>query len=263
MSTTISTTTQNTLDPFQEAQKSPIFPIIKSYLDTVITKKGNAPTDEQKKNFILECVANKLNPIKKQAYLIGYDSYSGPSFATIVSISGQTSIAARTGLYAGVDQPQFFYNNNQLISCSVTVYKIVQGIRCGFTGNAYMKERIQTKDVWIDGRNTGNKVPTEQWVKQPKTMIEKCARAAALRNAFPEELGNFYDETEMPPTDVQVKEIKTLTARQSVAKLVEKLENKQGFYNKLAEKYSVESIEDLTDQQIDELLAKFREKATK
>lgn len=188
--TTISTTTSNPL--IEQAKANPLYPVISAYLDTVKTRKGTEPTEAQKENFILEAIANQLNPIKKQAYLIGYDTKDGANFSTIVSISGLTSIAARTREYAGIDQPRFTFNGAKLESCSVTVYRIVNSEKCAFVGNAYYDERVQKT---YDGK------PTEQWAKQPRTMLEKCARAAALRNAFPEQLGSFYDEAEMPPVE--------------------------------------------------------------
>jgi hypothetical protein len=39
--------------------------------------------------------------------------------------------------------------------------------------------------------------PNEMWKKRPRGQLEKCAEAAALRAAFPEELGNDYAAEEM------------------------------------------------------------------
>jgi hypothetical protein len=43
----------------------------------------------------------------------------------------------------------------------------------------------------------GLNVPNEKWQKAPFQMLEKCAEAASLRRAFPEELGNAYTAEEM------------------------------------------------------------------
>lgn len=192
---TISTTLIQTLS----AKNNDLYQVVNSYLGTVQTSKGATPTTTQKENFLIECMVNNLNPIKKQAYLLGYDTKSGASFSTIISISGFTSIAQRTGAYAGVSQPRWAYKKDGKIDyCSITVQKIVKGILCEFAGQAYMDERVQTKPEYSNGQATGRQIPTGGWANQPRTMLEKCAKASALRNAFPEELGDKYDEVEMP-----------------------------------------------------------------
>ena len=118
--------------------------------------------------------------------------------------------AARTGLYAGMDpaqwgedtseefggEPKFewdegerkkvakgTYANLKLtypIWCDVTVYRIVQGLRCAFpSGRVYWKEIYATA-----GRDTS--LPNEMWRKRTRGQLEKCAEALALRRAFPE-----------------------------------------------------------------------------
>jgi phage recombination protein Bet len=174
---------------------TPIANLLNTYLETVKTSKGTPPSEADKINFVTFCLSNNLNPIKKQAYLMGYDTKNGPSFSTIVSISGYTAIAMQTGLCAGIDQPRFTYNGNILDSCSVTVYRLVKNEKCGFTGTAYFSERVGKK---FDGSLT------EPWAKQPKTMLEKCAKAAALRNAFPDQLSGVYTEDEMPKADIEI-----------------------------------------------------------
>ena len=196
MSNQITTTT---LVQTLQTKNTELFQVVNSYLGTVQTSKGATPTTTQKENFLIECMVNNLNPIKKQAYLLGYDTKSGASFSTIISISGFTSIAQRTGAYAGVSQPRWAYKKDGKIDyCSITVQKIVKGILCEFTGQAYMDERVQTRPEYSNGQSTGRQIPTGGWANQPRTMLEKCARASALRNAFPEELGDKYDEVEMP-----------------------------------------------------------------
>lgn len=207
-------------------QNPHLFQVVSSYLDTVKTKSGIEPTQLQKQNFLLECISYDLNPIKKQAYLVGYDkkvkskdgSWSTEaSFTTIIGIQGLTSIANKSGVYAGVTQPRFSHKpNGELDTCTITVKKIVQGLVCEFSGQAYFDERVQMTEVYENGKSTGKFKPNEGWSKQPKTLLEKCAKASALRNAFPEILGDKYIIDEMAKSDIlEVKnEVKYITQEQ-------------------------------------------------
>lgn len=53
--------------------------------------------------------------------------------------------------------------------------------------------------VWLDF--AGYAQSTDLWKKIPGTMIEKCARVAALRKAYPEAFGGLYVKEEMPPEE--------------------------------------------------------------
>jgi phage recombination protein Bet len=53
--------------------------------------------------------------------------------------------------------------------------------------------------VWLDF--SGYVQQTPLWSKIPTTMIEKCARVAALRKAYPEAFGGLYVREEMPPEE--------------------------------------------------------------
>jgi hypothetical protein len=74
-------------------------------------------------------------------------------------------------------------------SCAVTVYRIMPGGRMPFTEPVY----------WLEAyaRQGKSELPNEMWCKRARGQLQKCAKAAALRAAFPEELGNEYSAEEM------------------------------------------------------------------
>ncbi len=74
--------------------------------------------------------------------------------------------------------------------CQVIVYRLVQGVRCPFSVKIRWKETYKTA-----GRD--NPAPNEMWKTRPFAQLEKCAEAAALRAAFPEEIGSDYIIDEM------------------------------------------------------------------
>lgn len=74
--------------------------------------------------------------------------------------------------------------------CKFTVYRMVQGVRCPFTVRVFWKETYSR----MGSRNS--KLPTDVWIRRPKSQLEKCAKAAALRAAFPEEVSYVAEEME-------------------------------------------------------------------
>jgi len=124
------------------------------------------------------------NFLQKDVYAISY----GASYSLVTSIDWARKIAMSSGL-AGKDAPTYQIDDNgNVISCSVTVYKVVEGLRCGFTSLVFFKEYSTGKNLWTS---------------KPMTMIAKVAEMHALRMAFPEKLDKAYTEEEMTPIKVE------------------------------------------------------------
>lgn len=142
----------------------------------------------------------QLDPLTKQIYAIPYKNRrTGVVTLTIMtSIDGARAVAARTETYAGVDAPVYTYNEHGRIQeCSVTVYRIVQGVRCPFINQVDFSEY-----------NTGEKV----WASKPKTMIAKVAEMGALRKAFPQQFSKIYESAEI--NNEPIEEIETVSGEQ-------------------------------------------------
>jgi len=75
--------------------------------------------------------------------------------------------------------------------CQITVYRVVQGLRVAFPG---------PRVYWLETYATAGKSdrPNEMWKDRARGQLEKCAEAAALRKAFPEELGGEHIVEEAP-----------------------------------------------------------------
>jgi phage recombination protein Bet len=109
-------------------------------------------------------------------------------------IDGFRLIADRTGKYAGSDEPNFEYKDADTekknpIKASVTVFKIVAGMRVAFTASARW-------DEFYPGSTLGF-----MWHSKPHVMLGKCAEAQALRKAFPAELSSVYADEELQHVD--------------------------------------------------------------
>jgi len=159
------------------------------------------------------CKARKLDPFKKPVHIVPmWDSKSGGYVETVwPGISEVRTTAFRTGQYVGCDEAEFGPTSERTFTgrvkvkgnwedktitvsfpewCRMTVYREMGGRSCKFVG---------PKVKWIESYATvGNSdLPNDMWESRPEGQIEKCAEAAALRKAFPEEIGNELTAEEM------------------------------------------------------------------
>lgn len=167
--------------------------------------KNRNPYPEESE-YYLHCLRKyNLDPMQRQICAVWRfdknafrpDGSAGDEVMTVqTQIDGYRALAARTGQYAGSDEPVFEYDGTtgDILKCTKTVWRIVKGVRCPFTQPAYWKEYKPAADF--------------MWNKMKHCMIAKCAEALALRTAFPADLGGLYVDAEMeqgdmtPPSDV-------------------------------------------------------------
>ena len=149
------------------------------------------------------CKARKLDPFKKPVQIVPmWDAKRKMLVDTVWPGIGELRTTAfRTGQYAGRDAAIFGDTRTMVLAegvevsypewCEVVVYRMLHGVRCAFHGpRVYWLETYATK-----GRDSN--APNAMWFKRPNGQLEKCAEAASLRAAFPEELGNEYAAEEM------------------------------------------------------------------
>lgn len=161
-------------------------------------------TNNEFKLFVTVCETKGLNPLLQEVHAIFRsvkDQNTGKydeKMSIQTGIDGFRATAARTKVYAGSDEPKFTYvidpingkPTKQIEGVSVTVYKIVGGIRCPFSASAFWEEYYP-----------GNNASGMMWRKRPKGMLGKCGEALALRKAFPTELSGLYTDDEMIKVD--------------------------------------------------------------
>jgi phage recombination protein Bet len=170
------------------------------------------------------CKARNLDIFKKPVQIVPiWDKKRGKMVDTVwPGISELRTTAMRTGSFAGFDETEFGpMIDAELSSVKVSypewaqciVYRLVGGQRVAFIG---------PKVFWIETYATAkkdSKAPNAMWAKRPRGQLEKCAEAAALRRAFPEELGNDIAAEEIAPfgslRDVTDREAPNLHARLS------------------------------------------------
>lgn len=144
--------------------------------------KPRAPTDDEMAVFLHLAEQTGLDPLTNQIYLLPKHGKMVP----LCGIDGYRQTALRTHEYAGKDDAVFTGGDEATgkppIKATITVYRLVGGLRCPFTASARWHEYNGGTDVWR---------------KMPFLMLAKCAEALAIRSAFPQELSGVYTEDEM------------------------------------------------------------------
>lgn len=163
------------------------------------------PAAERPESIIMAlayCKARNLDIFKKPVQIVPiYDKRRGGMVDTVwPGIAELRTTAMRTGSFAGFDDTEYGPMIEETLGglpmrypewAQCTVYRIVGGQRVPFVG---------PKTFWIETYATAKrdtKAPNSMWAKRPRGQLEKCAEAAALRRAFPEEIGNEYAAEEI------------------------------------------------------------------
>lgn len=159
------------------------------------------------------CRARNLDVMKKMIHIVPMYSKALNRLCDTIwpGIAEVRVTATRTGAYAGRDEEKYGpeiereflhiddrngdVKERKVIKfpewCQLTVYKIVQGQRCAFVGpKVFWDEAYATESRY-------SKIPNEMWQERPHGQVGKCAEAASLRAAFPEETGGQQTAEEM------------------------------------------------------------------
>lgn len=147
------------------------------------------------------CRARKLDPLKKPCHIVPMevrDSKTGTTEWRDVVLPGiyeHRTTAQRTGLYLGHSfpswGPELEHKGVKCFEyCELVVYRWHEATkqRIEFPVRVYFREAVT---LTRDGR------PNSRWTRAPLQMLLKCAEAAGLREAFPDEIGGEMTAEEM------------------------------------------------------------------
>lgn len=150
------------------------------------------------------CAARKLDPLKKPCHIVPMEVKVGNTYewrdVVMPGIYELRTTAQRTGEYlghakaeygplvqvAGVSAPEW---------CEFTVYRWnpLAGMRSEYPVRVLFAEAVAT----AYDKKAGEMKVNSRWTKAPVQMLTKCAEAAALREAFPDEIGGEQTAEEM------------------------------------------------------------------
>ncbi len=138
--------------------------------------------------FLRFCESRALNPWTKQIYAIVRNGERGRQVAYQTSVAGYYSIASRTNHWEGQTPVEWcgpdgvwtdvwLHQGQKPSAARIGIYR--KGFRAPLYATAIYSEFSQN---------------TPLWGKMPAHMLAKCAKTMALREAFPEELGDIHCE---------------------------------------------------------------------
>jgi phage recombination protein Bet len=159
--------------------------------------------------FIEQCKRSGLDPLLKEAFCVARRQNAGnrerPNWVTRYefqpSEAGMLARAERFPDFKGIQASAVYAEDDIIVDQGKgeVVHRFNPAKRKGSLVGAWA--RVVRADklpvvVWLDFAGYVQQTPL--WAKIPTTMIEKCARVAALRKAYPEAFGGLYVREEMP-----------------------------------------------------------------
>ncbi|MCJ8334440.1 MAG: phage recombination protein Bet [Epibacterium sp.] len=145
------------------------------------------------------CKARGLDPFKGTVHLVPFWNNKTKTSTTrvMMGIAELRITAHRTDSYAGRSPTVY----GEMVEANysgvtvrhpeyaqVTVGRMLRGERHEYTAVVYWEETFNTDK---DGK------PNSMWCKRARGQLDKCAEAAALRMAFPEEIGEQFTSDEI------------------------------------------------------------------
>lgn len=148
------------------------------------------------------CKARKLDPFKKNIHIVPiWNSQLNKMVDTIWPGIGELRTTAfRTSQYAGRGDTLFGPDVTEKVGsveitypewAQVTVQRMVGTQVVSFAG-----PKVYWKETYSSAKRN-DATPNSMWLRRPRGQLDKCAEAAALRAAFPEELGNEHIDDEI------------------------------------------------------------------
>ncbi len=143
------------------------------------------------------CRARKLDPFKRNVHIVPIWNKDLRRYVDTIwpGIGELRTTAFRTGEYAGRGATTFGDDITKKVGskemtfpewAQVSVFRMVKGQRVEFSG-----PRVYWLETYANIKRD-DETPNDMWENRPRGQIDKCAEAAALRAAFPEEIGSDY-----------------------------------------------------------------------
>lgn len=159
---------------------------VKNYL---VSGNASKVTPQEVGMFLKLCEGQKLNPFLREAYIVKYGDQAAQM---VVGKDAFTKRAESNPNYKGAKSGVIVVNLNKQIENREGTFVYTEGGEKLVGGWARVHFRDDKEEVFntvsLSEYNTGKSL----WASKPATMIRKVALVQALREAFPNALGQLY-----------------------------------------------------------------------
>lgn len=187
------------------------FQDVKRYFDP-----QNLLTEKQVGQALSLIKGRNLNPLANEVYIVAYknNKTGGVEFSLIVSKEAFLKRAAQNPNYEGFEAGVVVIDENGIQterkgSLILPTDKLVGG-----WARVYRKNFKVPVEIYLSLAEYNKGKST--WNSMPATMIRKTALVNALREAFPEDLGNMYTEDDGGETFDRIKQAEPVESREDV-----------------------------------------------
>jgi phage recombination protein Bet len=152
--------------------------------------------EDQQASFIRIAQRTRLDPFTKQLYATRRKQKDGTvALVTVTAVLGLTAIAERTGTYDGCElfwcgedgvwKPEWLSRTPPVAAKAIVYHK----------QRTHPEIGIALWDAYAGYTHDGRL--TDFWKRMPEHMIGKCAKALALRGAYPDQMSGLYAPEEL------------------------------------------------------------------
>lgn len=147
-----------------------------------------------------------LNPLLNEVYIVAYKKKNGGAeFSLIVSKEAFLKRAAQNPNYEGFEAGVVVVDDSGDMVERKGALLLPNDTLVGGWARVYRKNFKVPVEVFVSREEYDKKQST--WNAMPATMIRKTALVNALREAFPEDLGNMYTEDDGGETFDRIKDV--------------------------------------------------------
>lgn len=177
------------------------FQDVKRYFDP-----QNLLTEKQVGQALSLIKGRNLNPLANEVYIVAYKNKSGGTeFSLIVSKEAFLKRAAQNPNYEGFEAGVVTVDDEGVMHERKGAIMLPGDTLVGGWARVYRKNFKVPVEIFVSREEYDKKKST--WNSMPATMIRKTALVNALREAFPEDLGNMYTEDDGGETFDRIKDV--------------------------------------------------------
>lgn len=186
------------------------FQDIKRYFDP-----QNLLTEKQVGQALSLIKGRNLNPLANEVYIVAYKKKTGGTeFSLIVSKEAFLKRAAQCKDYEGFEAGVVAVDSDGVMHERKGAILLPGDTLIGGWARVYRKNFKIPVEIQVSLEEYNKKQST--WNSMPATMIRKTALVNALREAFPEDLGNMYTEDDGGETFDRIKDVTPQESKEDV-----------------------------------------------